>query len=67
MILDQGIGAHQAQVEYVGGWMWTWVSGEAAVVIPGTPKYPGAGTFTRDGFTAGFSRNGMTADFERRQ
>lgn len=32
MILDQGIGAHDAQVEYLGmGWVRTWVSGEGAV------------------------------------
>lgn len=30
MILDQGIGAHHAQVETLGmGWAWTWVSGES--------------------------------------
>lgn len=34
MILDQGAGAHAAQVEYYGlGWMRTWVSGEAAVSV----------------------------------
>lgn len=29
MILDQQIGAHAAQVEYIGlGWGYSWVSGE---------------------------------------
>lgn len=37
MILDQGIGAHQAQVEYVGmGWAWTCVSlASASITLVG--------------------------------
>jgi hypothetical protein len=37
MIIDQGTGAHQAQVQYLGPMVWTWVSGsgEAGIVVDG--------------------------------
>lgn len=36
MIIDQGTGAHHAQVQYTGEVCWTWVSGAEVVVSPVT-------------------------------
>lgn len=46
------------------GQMWTWVSGEAEVVVA-TPKYPATGTFARAGLTATLARAGLTSTINR--
>ena len=47
MILDQTIGAHGAQVEWITfGWGQTWVSGDSAapVIVDGPFRYIALGT-----------------------
>lgn len=66
MILDQGIGAHDAQVEYLTlGWAATWVSGES--VVEELAKYIIGGTLERSAITGTFERSEIVGTFERLQ